>query len=314
MVTVAPVDPAGAAASGAALLRRAWAPPALHYTEAYLRWQLGFPPADGIGAVAVRAEAGSEWVGFAAATPRRVEVAGTPIDAHLVSFVAVAPEARGSGLGHRLYAVLLDRLVAAGAQAVITFGLEGSVGLSLLVRAYEAAGFRTVDLGEYPSLGMVIPRTATAREASPPPGLPASGPADLLASAPTEEQWRHYLTDPRGTRWLGLPDRGTLTGRGGLAVLAERATTRGVEPFACLTNLFGGPFDAADLAILAEGLAGFGPPGTVATLPNPEGLPLEEARSRGLRRLAVNYCGKLFTRPDWTGSLPRLARTTVEVA
>lgn len=293
--TLQAVDPQGAARPASDVLTAAWPAPALSYSESYLRWQLTFPGADGATPVAVAAIDRNRWVGFAAATPRRVTVADRPCWVHLVSFVGVRPEARGRRLASALYQCLLERLLAQSAVGVVTFAQENSLGLAALESAYRRAGYDRVELGVYRPLGMMLrPDTGSSAGDAAPPGVPAVDPQALVANAPDGPTWRHYLADPRKPRWAGTDT----PGEGALLVQAQRATARGLEPFVLLANVFGRPPNVTSLArwttavvTVAAGATRF------ASWPNPAGVEPEAAKSCGWRVFPGAYQGFLFLRP-----------------
>ena len=86
------------------ILEEAWEPPTLRYTPGFLHWQLSFPSAVELPGVA--AFEGTDPVGFAAATARRLRCGSAVFDMAIVSFVAVRPAWRGQGIASGLYRVL----------------------------------------------------------------------------------------------------------------------------------------------------------------------------------------------------------------
>jgi GNAT superfamily N-acetyltransferase len=258
-----------------------------------LAWQLGFPAPAGIAAAAVVATAGSDAVGFAAATPRRVVIGDEPRWIHLVSFVGVDPAWRGHRIARRLYRTLLGELSQQSGTGVLTFAQEGSAGLAVLTEAYREAGFVERDLGRYQPLGLIVkdtPDDGLGRfdqlPSRPPRGAPAA-----IANAPDDAAFAHYLADPRGARWIRLADSGDAAA---LAVIAERATGRGVEPFVCVTNFFGSVLALSSAAKLAAG-AGRLTHGGCRTVSIPNARPLSGATAP-FRAFPGAFVGKFYGR------------------
>lgn len=298
MITVESVDPRSAGQS-AALLSTAWKLPSLRYTAGYLNWQLAFPGEGPVQAVAVAATGPSGWIGFAGATPRRVEVAGHCEWLHLVSFVAVHPEWQGQGISSRLYEVLLAAVLSQAAGGVVTFAQKESAGMVSLRKGYARSAYTEYDLGAFDSLGWVVrpPPGGKPSPAGRPAGLPAADSSVLVANYPSQSGFEHYLADPRGARWVDFGPDAKGRRRGVLAVQAERQTIRGVEPFLCVTNSFGAPFSSADaLAIVAELGDTAQSRIRTGTIPNARGWTPEVARVAGMRTLPGQHRG-FFYRP-----------------
>src|ERR1035437_6426771 len=121
------------ARDASAILEQAWEPPVLHYSPAYLSWQLSFPSAVEMPAVA--AFDGGDPIGF---------------DAAIVSFVAVRPAWRGQGVAAGLYRTLLE-VLADRAIPVVTYAIAESAGHRALLRSYREAGFQIRPMGPYTS-------------------------------------------------------------------------------------------------------------------------------------------------------------------
>jgi GNAT superfamily N-acetyltransferase len=79
----------------------------MHYTSEYLSWQMGFPGEE--PAKLAMAFLDGMPIGCAGVTPRRLVQGGAVLPAYVLSFVGVAPLARGRGLAGSLYEALLDR-------------------------------------------------------------------------------------------------------------------------------------------------------------------------------------------------------------
>jgi len=200
------VDGVAAAAIASEILRDAWTLPAISYSADYMAWQLGFP-----GPLPLRAAVafeGSEPVGFAGASWRRMRCGDAVCHVALVSFVGVRRNYRARGIGARLYRRLLGFLRETGTP-IITFAITGSAGETLLLREYAEGGFTIRSVGSYPGYHCL------ARTGMPAEGVTfAARPDDtekvlsevvslcaadteILWSDPGPDQIRHYLSDPR---------------------------------------------------------------------------------------------------------------------
>ncbi|MGE0442813.1 MAG: GNAT family N-acetyltransferase [Gemmatimonadales bacterium] len=294
----------------AALLARAWSPPALEYPAAYLRWQATFPGGEGVHSSGVTARDGDRLVGFAAATPRRVAWAGESGWVHVVSFVAVDPDSRGQGLSGTLYDALLGDLAVAPSFGVLTFAQEDSNGLAVLEAAYRRNGFGRTDLGLYRTHAAPLsPAAVPAADGPPAPALPrAPDPATRLDSWPDAAEWAHQLADPRGVAWVSLGDGA----EGGLVTLAHRTTAGGPDPFCCVRAVYG-PAAAGSGARLRTAAAGIAAGRSrIVTMPNPEALSAEDLRGGGFRALPGAFVGRWYHRPGAAMPAP-MGRTTMEI-
>lgn len=313
---VVTVDPVASAESAAAVLTRAWPPPALRYTADYLRWQFTFPGDGAIRPVAVAASGQGGFLAFAGATPRRIRLGPETLWAQLVSFVAVDPDRQGQGLASRLYDVLLAQVAAQGAGAVVTFAVDASAGLAALRSAYRRHGWAETDLGPIDALGVVLPGGGKGlREGEGNPSAVAPAGQVLVDNAPDAATLAHYFRDPRGAQWIDLGQAPDGARRGAVITAAERTSARGIEPFGCVTNLFGGPWSDAEAKQLAAEVGRRAPAGaTVATIPNPATIGPEVARAARMRTLPGRYRGFLYRLAGAPASaVPAGLSTTVEL-
>ncbi|EYF01139.1 Archaeal seryl-tRNA synthetase-related sequence [Chondromyces apiculatus DSM 436] len=200
------------------VLREAWVPPALNYSDAYLDWQLRFP---GAKSIAVTARASAEIGGFAAITPRRLRLRGEASLAYLLSFVAVRPAFRGRGVAGKLYDELLDALRGTGLPAVVYVDEHTPAAQRALLGSAERVGMRAKSLGQYANHGFVSSheseRTPLAvREATNLDEvltlIDACKDDQVLWSAPDRLQLEHYAHDPRGRKILLVEEEGTPVG------------------------------------------------------------------------------------------------------
>ena len=271
------------------VLSAAWAPPALCYSPQYLEWQLSFPgPCE---APAVAAFSGKEPVGFAASLHRRVAIAGEPLNALVVTFVAVVPSHQGRGIVQDLYAGLLAGIQRTGFP-VITFGRNNTVGQRAIERAYPAANLPVTAFGEYPGYA-TLPRSSNRdgwRISRDLPAIPRE-PA-LASSSPTEHQFEHYLRDPRGRR-LWVYDEGGWA----WATEVEFVSQKGPETVLSLEAVSGVPLRALPNLAWSAG------DGRLVQAPNLVGYNPQELRTLGFRQTTTPWIGY------WAGA-PSPARAT----
>lgn len=290
------VDPRPFAEAAGRLLQSVWQPPCTHYSADYLSWQFGFAGRlRPLGAVAL---AGSDLIGFAAATPRTARFRGREVAVYLLSFVAVRADQWGRGLAAGLYARLLDAVRAARAP-VVTYAFPDSPGQRALLRAYEAARFVCQSLGPFAVHGYLPRRgesplpVATADAA----GLSemAAGCDDpaILWSAPTPDELAHYARDPR-PRVLLVAREQDRPVAAGFAVRSALATPTGLEAVTVLDNLF--VRAPAGLQALGHEAARRWPSPSSSSLvliPNVRGIPPAVLRAAGLRQLPQRVEGYL---------------------
>lgn len=229
--TVGLVDPVESAAYAAAVLRSAWRPPCLHYSDAYIRWQMAFP-----GVLPARlaiAFAGRDPVGCAGLTPRELQLNGARIAGYILSFVAVAPAWRGKGLAARLYETLLSGI--SPEVLTLAFAHPDSTGERVLVEAF-ANGFKHHALRACRAVGFASPAgppangRSSARQATESEFIAAQQietKGRVLWNAPSPEMVGHYLRDPRPRSLLVMTDTQGRTAGTAMRVAAEMATASG---------------------------------------------------------------------------------------
>lgn len=195
------VDPRSIVETASAILQDAWQPPCLHYSRAYVDWQFNFPGAfDPIGVIAYE---GNEPAGLIAAMPRRLRHAAQLTDLLLLSFFAVRPAWRGSGLATLLLDALMDAIPRDA--SLVTFTEPASRSERVILRAGTKAGFRHFGLGLCrPFAFLASPITADFEVAVHQPNDPGflscierCSDSRFFWDHPTVEQMSHYQSDPR---------------------------------------------------------------------------------------------------------------------
>ncbi len=300
------------APQASAILTAAWPAPALHYTPEYLRWQLSFPGP--VTAPAVAAFVDSNPAGFAGSTHRRLRHASEVIDVLLVSFVAVHPDFRNRGIAAGLYRTLLAA-IAATRLPVITFAQAGSAGQRAIERAYPEAGFGLLSLGSYPGFACAprasqetqwikLPPVAAAVEA-------CAADRNLFWSAPSDEQWRHYLQDPRPRSFLSLNSDNS-NPAAAWAVQTAYVTAQGVNSVASIDCVWLNRARPDLLTGLATAVARMSPGATVVNAPSLAGFDPKLLRLAGFRQVAPGFQGYCATAPG-AAPLPAAVAVNCEI-
>jgi hypothetical protein len=205
------VDPAAFAEAASGVLSASWPAPCLHYSPEYVAWQIGFPGE--LRAKTVMAFAEEQPVGCAAVTPRTFLHHGQTFSAYVLSFIAVAPIARGHRLGDALYRSLLNSLPFD--VEVIAFAESGSTGERLLTRAFRECSFDHLELESCRAVGcrpgtLHAEQTLTATAATYEDFIGVvSSIADsrTILNKPSRGQWIHYCADPRTRAAAVVSDR-----------------------------------------------------------------------------------------------------------
>jgi GNAT superfamily N-acetyltransferase len=252
------------------LIAGAFPRPAMETTAALLAWHLMGVQFGPIRPLAVVATLDHHLVGFAGATPRPLTCAGEYGVAHVVSFVSVAPSARGRGVAAQLY----DRLLRAlpGIGRVLTFAIDGSSGMTALERAYARNGFSGRSLGALPPYAVLRQRVGSGTAAL----IPADEPT--IALADDTDLIRHLEADPRGSAAVG-PGQAR-------AIAAWRLTADQREPLLLLENL-GAAIDSDQLRETVLGaFDAFPDHAGLLVAPNFPATASAAAQAVGLRRLA----------------------------
>ena len=297
------------APQASAILTAAWPAPALHYTPAYLHWQMSFPGPGGAPAAAAFVD--STPAGFAGSTHRRLRHGPEVIDVLLVSFVAVHPDFRNRGIAAGLYRTLLAA-IAATRLPVITFAQAGSAGQRAIERAYPEAGFQLRSLGSYPGFACAPRASQETQWICQENTLSHNGfsvkvamdacAADrkLVWSAPTDAQWRHYLQDPRPRSLLSL-DSGDSEMAAAWVVQTAYVTAQGVNSVATIDCAWLNRGRPDLLPGLAAAVARISPAATVVNAPSLAGFDPKLLRHAGFRQVGLGFHGYCATVP---GAVP----------
>ncbi|MCC6551612.1 MAG: GNAT family N-acetyltransferase [Polyangiaceae bacterium] len=290
------VDPALAAEDGALVLREAWAPPVLHYTAGYLRWQLSFP---GPPPRAALARESGDPAGFMAMTPRRLRMGGITSHAYLVSFLGVRPTYQGRGLAGRLYDLMFGDLRASGLPGVVFVEAHSESAQHLLARTAQRVGLRLRRLAAHRNHGHVARRNApalsmAAAEITPERALEAvdaCAAAGVIHAAPDLEVLAHHGRDPRPRKLVGVEESGRVTAAGSVA-LFEIKTAQGIDHVPTLEALYLPEPTAERLsALLRAASAAFAGQATSPAVSVPSVAALDPAllRAAGLRATGAVY-------------------------
>ena len=275
------------------LIAEAFPRPAMETTTALLAWHLTGVTFGSVRPFAVIATTGDRLIGFAGATPRPLTCAGLYAVGYIVSFVSVAPSARGRGVAAQLYDQLLRALP--DKSRVLTFAIERSDGMTVLEPAYVRNGFTGQSLGLFPPYAVFRQRIAS--------GTTVAGPAEepTVALADDADVMQHLDADPRGAVHVGSCQA--------RAVAAWRLTADQREPLLLVENLRA-PIDSDELrATLAGAFDAFPEHAKWLVAPNFPATAGNAAQAVGLRRLAGPiYRAWIWSRDPTDGFL--LARST----
>ena len=280
------IDTTDDVAAAADLLRQAWVPPCLCYSDAYVGWQLGW--AGPVRPLAIAAMDGSRAVGLIAVAPRRIRISDRVTVAYVLSFFAVHPAYRGQHIGKGL----AERMLAASDRPTLTYTAPGGSSGPVLAAAAVSRGWTARHLGEVRTYARVQARSGpelpAVREATVEEGLAAIDrcqTAGVAWSQPTAQHLQHYLADPRGSCLAVVLDAaGQVTG-GALIVRSQVITARGVEQVPSLDAVFLGRACAPALDALATfAQHRWSSDGTaVVTAPNLHTLEADAIRLAGFR-------------------------------
>lgn len=298
------VEGPGFADDASRILEEAWRPPALRYSPAYLRWQLGFPSPAPLPAAA--AFDGTEPVGFAGVTARRLRYRSQRLESGIVSFVGVRPRWWKQGIAAGLYRLLLGAL-RERAIPIVTFGISGSGGERSLLRAYPEAGFQVQPLGAYPIYTCMVRRqdrpsiweAETGADAADLAGIVEDCALDerVVWSDPSEDQISHCLRDPRPRSLILLQNKKTGARGAAWAVRSEFLTVQGVGHVTTLESIFLPRKDVEALQVLVKLASTLwtaeGEPSAVISAPSLQGFDPGALREAGIRRTGAQFQGFL---------------------
>jgi hypothetical protein len=277
------VDAKTHAADAAALLRRAWTPPCVRYSDAYVKWQLTFPAP--VPSRAVLAVDGPRVVGFVALIPRRITSgAGTAV-IYVLSFFAVDAGYRGTHIGSSLASRILD----IADRPVVTYTEPGSRSERVLAAAARARGLihrqiatlRTYAGGPGRGSDMVAAREASAEEFV--AAVTQVGAAATVWSQPSHEQAAHYLGDPRGACFAVAHGHGGAMLGAALIVRAQLLTACGAEDVPSLETVHLHENHAEALSAFRALAMERGGGASIVTAPSLHTVPSDAIRHAGFR-------------------------------
>ena len=280
------IDTSDDVAAAADLLRQAWLPPCLSYSDAYVGWQLGW--AGPVRPLAIAATAGSRVVGLIAVAPRRIRISDRVTVVYVLSFFAVHPAYRGRHVGKEL----AERMLAASDRPTLTYTAPGAASGPVLAAAAVSRGWMARHLAEVRTYARAQGRgnqeLPAVREATVEECLAAIQRCQtpgVAWSQPTVQDLGHYLADPRGSCLAVVPDSAGQVIGGALIVRSQVITARGVEQVPSLDAVFLNRTSAPALDALAtfaqrrwshDGMA-------VVTAPNLHVLEADTIRLSGFR-------------------------------
>lgn len=274
------------------LMRATWPPPSLDYSPELLQWQLTFP--GDVQPLAVTGWMGGRCVAFAGATPRRACTDGWEGRVLLKSFMTVAADLRGQGIGRQLRTLVVREAGASG-DPILRFGELSPASGRALDEDYTNAGMHVRMLGPCTAAATVAKGGASA------PALGASAFALLWSQRPRQgvinplpqgSESEHYMRDPRQRVFLGVRGLDDRLVAGAMVVRAAIAGRRGVEPGVQLEQLaVTSEAEGSDVARLASDAAhwGYTAGSGVVTIPNIGDTPWPVLAAAGFRKLASRY-------------------------
>jgi len=310
-----------AAAEASMILREAWQPPTVHYTEEYLRWQLSFPSPFPIPAF--MAFDGTEPVGFAGMTARRFRCGSDVWDSGIVSFAAVRPQWRNSVLGIVVYKELFSRLRDAGLP-FIGFGVQGSHAREIFTLVLNRVRLQVLSLGTllthyYAVTGSDGPdseweATIVDRDGRAELSSALRTDSTVISCDPTDDQWTHYWRDPRGRALVSLRHRST--GERGIAwvVQGEYLSTEGVRIVPTVESVYLPSYDVRALPSLFRATARWAGSSdrTFVNAANLSGFQPESLRAAGIRNFGRGFLG-ICCAATIPAFLEKAQSTTVEI-
>lgn len=297
------VNPANVVAEAGRVLRKAWAPPVLHYNDAYLAWQFAFPSGPSLGAAARQ---DGQLAALIAATPRRFRFRGAVSNGYVLSFLAVDPDFQGKGLAGKVYDEILRALRGTGRPSVVFVEAHSEPAQRVLFSSVKRVGLQLKKMGQYVNHGYMPGHEAPAGAAA---AREARSTAEVLAvidacsegrvlwSAPDQARLEHYLKDPRGRKLLVAEEEGRVTGAA-LVMLSELTSKAGGIDRVTTVDALYVPEPTADrVGALFRGAAeAFAGQTTapVVSAPNVAALPKEVVRAAKLRSTGAVYDAFIF--------------------
>lgn len=278
--------------AASALMRASWPPPSLDYSPELLQWHLAFP--GDLPPLAVTGWVGDRCVAFAGATPRHACTDAWEGRVLLKSFMTVAADLKGLGIGRRLRTLVVRESGAAG-DPILRFGEPSPPFGRALEEDYTNAGMHVRILGPCSSAAAMAKGGTSAAEidATAFAALWRSRSRDrVINPCPPDSELAHYARDPRRRTFLGVHDAEGRLVTGAMVVRAAIAGRRGVELSVQLEQLaVSSQAESSDVTRLTADAAywGHATGSGVVTIPNIGDTPWPLLAAAGFRKLAPRY-------------------------
>ena len=309
------VDPGPAAPSASEILRAAWSPPCIHYSTAYLQWQLTFPGE--LGPRLAMAFCDGAAIGCTALTPRRFCFDGASFPGYVMSFGAVHPAMGGHGVATKLYEKVLELIP--NDVPTIAFTQPESASERILLRALGRE-FQRSNLRECRAVGFAFPPQSTdavnafiAEDVSVADfisAFPSDGDSRVIWNAPSQEQLQHYITDPRRRSLVAIRNRRGDSIATVMRVDVEMMTSDGLQHVPMLESLCPLGIPSADAIRAAFQWAQKERPGALVVASNLSHIDERLLRPAGVRALPSIFNAHVFTRGT---KLPEASSVNLEV-
>lgn len=319
-VRIKRVDGQSVAAEASLILKEAWQPPVVHYTESYLRWQLSFPSS--IPMQSFIAYDGSEPIAFGGMSARQFRCGSHVWQSAIASFAAVRPAWRHLAVGITIYKELFSAFRDTG-QPFVGFGVEGGDARAVFMLVLSRVGLKVLPLGSIKTYFTIIfssegPASEWVAEVA---GaecrnllFPRVEDERTVGCDPADAQWEHYWADPRERAVLRL--RNLQSGLEGAAwvVKSEYVARDGIKVVPTIESLYVPGYDAKALPPLFRAAARWagGPFPIFVNAPNLSGFDPEAVRAVGVRDSGKGFFGICCT-SDVPQFLRNVSATSVEV-
>ncbi len=301
-MSIKPVDLEEFAPTASEILRSAWKPPCLDYSQEYLRWQFGFP--SDLKPVALAGYHAGRPTGFVAATGRNTN-AGPLYMSSFMSLLPGTPSSFAIGIIRHQSRVLRD----SGLPTVV-FAQTGSLGERLL-EVGETVGLKRFPLGQYRIHG-AVPRIQPADVAA----VPVSSSRwfhvsdslsddNLLSLSFDDDTLRHLEADPFGREFLIVEKDKLVVGSAMLSKTRSISATgiRTVPTLHCIRLRNGDPDALSALLYYARSQGQF------VNVPNVSHIPVETRKAAGLRATPSDFVAYILT----AGAKPAFWGTDFEI-
>jgi hypothetical protein len=287
-MSIMPVDLRDFTPTAGEILRAAWKPPCLDYSDEYLRWQFEFPT--DLKPVALTGYYEGSAVAFVAATGRNTN-AGPMYMSSFMSLVPGAPSSLAISMIRQQSRALRD----SGLPTVV-FAQRGSIGERLLAVG-DTVGLKRISLGEY--------RVHVAAPRNPPADVDVQAvnsaawlrvcdsfaDHDVLSLSFDEDTLRHLEADPFGREFLVATRADEPAGS---AMLSETRSVSGsgiqvIPTLHCIRLRNGDPEALSALLFYARKR------GPVINVPNASSIPDQTRKAAGLRANPAAFVGCIST-------------------